>query len=213
MQLRRDRPGLWRSIRLTLTDPWQLFGTVGLIAMAFAFVVLLGNTRHPGPQSSRTGQLVTIVVTPSPQPLLHGPTASATPIGASSVQASQPANSRPRSSPSRSPRPTATNKPTARASPTPTASRIPPLAVLHLGPLSGNTPLLVTADAGGSRATAGSTIATYVFDFGDGSSVSPQSAPVATHLYSAAGVYTVTLTVTDASGLSSKDTASVTVAP
>ena len=54
-------------------------------------------------------------------------------------------------------------------------------------------------------------IATYTFDFGDGTIVGPRTGATATHTYQRAGTFTVTVTVTDTSGLSSTATAMVTV--
>ncbi len=85
----------------------------------------------------------------------------------------------------------------------------PPTAALIVSPSSGATPLAVTANASGS--TAGSNpIASYLFNFGDGTVVGPQATPVATHTYSSASSYTVTVTVTDSSGATASATGSVT---
>ena len=66
----------------------------------------------------------------------------------------------------------------------------------------------MTADASGS--TAGSSpISSYSFDFGDGTTVGPQSNATASHTYPSAGTYKVTVTVTDGNNLTS--TASQTV--
>jgi parallel beta-helix repeat protein len=86
----------------------------------------------------------------------------------------------------------------------------PPTAVLAVSPSTGTAPLAVTADGSASSDPNGP-IATYRFDFGDGAVAGPQSAAQATHTYSAAGTYTVTLTVTDSGGLSSSATAQVVV--
>jgi PKD repeat protein len=86
----------------------------------------------------------------------------------------------------------------------------PPVAALSVSPLSGLAPLLVTADAAASTDTDATPIATYRFDFGDGTVVGPQSGATAVHTYEAAGTYTVTLDVTDAAGLSSSTIARVT---
>src|SRR3954470_22305406 len=82
---------------------------------------------------------------------------------------------------------------------------LPPSAALAVSPDSGTIDLPVTADASGSVDRDGlSPIATYSFDWGDGSpATGEQSAPTATHTYRAAGTYTVTVTVKDTAGLKS----------
>jgi PKD repeat protein len=85
----------------------------------------------------------------------------------------------------------------------------PPTAALNVSPSSGQAPLSVTADASGS--TEGSNpISTYTFAWGDGSAnTGPQAGPTAGHTYASAGIYTVTVTVTDSSGVTSTATATV----
>ncbi|HEY3529504.1 MAG TPA: PKD domain-containing protein [Nocardioides sp.] len=84
-----------------------------------------------------------------------------------------------------------------------------PTAALSVSPSSGTVPLPVTADASGSTDPQGQALS-YVFDFGDGTTVGPQSAATASHTYATAGTYTVKVTVTDTSGLSDSATKSVT---
>jgi hypothetical protein len=91
----------------------------------------------------------------------------------------------------------------------PVAPDSPPAAALTVTPAAGTTPLIVSADASASSDTDATPIVTYGFDFGDGTTTGPQSNPIATHLYVAAGDYTVTVVVTDSGGLSSTATASV----
>ena len=98
---------------------------------------------------------------------------------------------------------------TATVTVSPTDS--PPAAALWLSGASGSLPLAVTADASASTDTDSTPIAGYTFDFGDGSTpVGPQSGPSASHIYTIAGTYTVTLTVNDTAGLASTATATVT---
>jgi parallel beta-helix repeat protein len=85
-----------------------------------------------------------------------------------------------------------------------------PTARLAVSPSSGSAPLAVTADA--SASTPGSSpIASYTFNFGDGTTVGPQSSATAGHTYSAAGAYQVTVTVTDGNGLTATANQPVTV--
>jgi len=87
-----------------------------------------------------------------------------------------------------------------------------PAAALIASPNSGAAPLSMTADASGSTDTDGTPIATYTFDFGDGTTpVGPQAAATAAHTYTAPGIFTVQVTVTDTAGLSSTATATVQV--
>jgi parallel beta-helix repeat protein len=92
----------------------------------------------------------------------------------------------------------------------PSGTQNGPTAALTVSPGSGTAPLSVTADA--SASTPGSApISSYSFNFGDGSTAGPQSSPAATHSYQSAGSYPVTVTVTDANGLTSTATQTVTV--
>jgi parallel beta-helix repeat protein len=88
----------------------------------------------------------------------------------------------------------------------------PPTAALTISPSSGAAPVQVTADASGSTDDAG--IASYTFDFGDGSPpVGPQAASTASHTYEFAGTFTVGTTVTDTAGQSVSATQPVTIMP
>jgi PKD repeat protein len=86
----------------------------------------------------------------------------------------------------------------------------PPVASLVVTPSTGNAPLAVTADASGSSDADG-TIATYRFDFGDGTIVGPQTAPTAAHTYGA-GNWTASVTVTDNEGSSHTRSQAIIVA-
>ena len=84
-----------------------------------------------------------------------------------------------------------------------------PTAALVATPANGTGPLLTTADGSGS--TDDGTIVSYRFDFGDGTVVGPQAAPIATHVY-AAGAWELQLTVVDDGGASATTTRLVSVA-
>jgi parallel beta-helix repeat protein len=84
-----------------------------------------------------------------------------------------------------------------------------PVASLTVSPNDGRAPLLVTADASSSTDTDGTPIATYKFDFGDGTVVGPQTSPTATHTFTRKHMFTVTVIVTDTAGLSSTASQSV----
>jgi PKD repeat protein len=84
------------------------------------------------------------------------------------------------------------------------APNLPPQAAFS----SSLTPLKVKVD-GSSSTDSDGTIASYAWDFGDGAT---DTGATASHTYSAAGSYTVALTVTDDRGATSTSSQSVTVA-
>ncbi|GAB3255550.1 hypothetical protein GCM10027425_15680 [Alteromonas gracilis] len=69
----------------------------------------------------------------------------------------------------------------------------------------------VTADASASSDADAAPIASYAFDFGDGSDPVSGTSPVVRHVYAAPGDFTVTLTVTDAQGAASTRTRQVRI--
>jgi parallel beta-helix repeat protein len=85
----------------------------------------------------------------------------------------------------------------------------PPIAALTVTPTTGQAPIELLADASGSHDPDGS-VASYTFDFGDGTVVGPQGTPTATHIYNA-GHFTASVIVED--NLGGRDTASVFVSP
>src|SRR5207245_419340 len=64
----------------------------------------------------------------------------------------------------------------------------PPVAMLQATPNTGCTPLSVTFDGSQSYDPDGDAIASYQFDFGDGTAPAKQSSPPTTHAYSSAGI-------------------------
>jgi probable HAF family extracellular repeat protein len=78
------------------------------------------------------------------------------------------------------------------------------------GPYTGHKKKPVTFDGTGTSDPDGDAL-TYSWNFGDDSPLGGGTNPV--HEYEAWGTYTVTLTVTDAAGLSSASTTTATIAP
>jgi PKD repeat protein len=90
--------------------------------------------------------------------------------------------------------------PTRAPAPTPApVAAAPPRVHLTVTPLSGLAPLTVTANAAGSTSVNG--IASYVFDFGDGTA--RVFGATAAHTYCGVGHYQLSVTVTDTAGLHS----------
>lgn len=91
----------------------------------------------------------------------------------------------------------------------------PPVAVLTANPTSGNAPLTVNFNGSGSydpdTAPPPDTIASYTFNFGDGSPAVTQSTPTISHTYNNKGTYAATLTVTDSRGAESQNAAQVII--
>ncbi len=83
-----------------------------------------------------------------------------------------------------------------------------PTAVLDADPLAGCEPLTVEFDASQSVDTdPGDTIATYQFDFGDGTPAVVQASPSVAHEYASAGDFGARLLVTDSRGKESQNVA------
>ena len=82
-----------------------------------------------------------------------------------------------------------------------------PTADFTATPTSGEAPLIVNFDATASQDAEGM-IDTYAWDYGDGTT---GSGMIASHDYTAAGVYTATLTVTDTVGAAASTSATITV--
>ncbi|MBS2545294.1 PKD domain-containing protein [Catenulispora sp. NL8] len=85
-----------------------------------------------------------------------------------------------------------------------------PTAGLSLSPTSGVTPLTITADASSSYGGNGR-LASYTFDFGDGTAAVTTTTPTATHVYGTAGTYSVKATATDFEGNPGSTTTLVTL--
>jgi parallel beta-helix repeat protein len=92
-----------------------------------------------------------------------------------------------------------------------TGTDFAPVARLSVTPASGYLPLQVGADASASTDTDATPIATYSFNFGDGTAVVPQTSPTANHTYTSPGTYTLTVTAKDTGGLTGTASKTVTV--
>jgi len=87
-----------------------------------------------------------------------------------------------------------------------------PIAALSANPTKGHPPLEVAFDASkSSDPDTGDSIASYTFNFGDGSDERTQNVPTITHVYTHGGAFFATCQVKDSKGLVSSNIASVTV--
>ena len=87
----------------------------------------------------------------------------------------------------------------------------PPTPALTASPSSGYAPLAVALDGSASSDVDGDGIASYSFDFGDGSAPVTQTASKINHTYSTVGTFTASLSVTDGRGLASTGPATVSI--
>jgi len=85
-----------------------------------------------------------------------------------------------------------------------------PIAALVASPLTGTAPLPVTFDATGSSDPDSDAIVSYQFDYGDGTTET-KTVPTASHTYRDSGIYSARVTVTDARGLASSNTAEAVI--
>lgn len=91
-------------------------------------------------------------------------------------------------------------------------TEVSPTAVLTVSPGSGPAPVTVTADASSSTDAGASPIASYTFEFGDGTApVGPQPGATAGHQFTQPGTYNVTVRVTDTAGLTTTASRQVVV--
>jgi PKD repeat protein len=90
----------------------------------------------------------------------------------------------------------------------PASMNQPPSAAASGSPASGVAPLTTVLSSAGSTDTDGS-IASYFWDFGDGTQTSSAANP--SHVYQNAGTYTASLTVTDNGGLTASRSTVITV--
>ncbi len=94
----------------------------------------------------------------------------------------------------------------------PCVTNQPPIAALTATPTSGYPPLQVTFNAKASHdPDAGDSIASYTFNFGDGSEEETRNIPTINHTYTHGGAFFATCRVKDSHGLVSTNVASVTV--
>lgn len=89
------------------------------------------------------------------------------------------------------------------------AENAPPVAKASADKTSGNAALTVKFSSAGSVDPEGSALASYVWNFGDGSATVNNVAP--THVFASKGTYMVTLTVKDGSGLAATASLPITV--
>jgi hypothetical protein len=87
-----------------------------------------------------------------------------------------------------------------------------PMASFVFSPASPKAGTQISFNASASRAQSGRRIVEYSWFWGDGESAT-RSGPLEDHDYPAAGLYPVTLTVTDAAGISGSSAQVITVVP
>ncbi|MGD9128912.1 MAG: PKD domain-containing protein [Candidatus Woesebacteria bacterium] len=148
-------------------------------------------------------KMAQVVPTATPPPIPTSPTPRPTAGSASPSPTQEP-------SPSVSPTAgsaTPTVRPTAPGGTPPPIENRPPVAVAIANPTSGAAPLAVNFNGAGSHDPDDDRI-TFAWDFDNGTILYRQNANIT---FAEAGVYNVTLTVTDPDGESDTDTVRITV--
>lgn len=205
----------------TRLPDYSIGATVLVVAITLPFFVFtraehlhrLGAKVTPKPHVA----VEAVITTPDPTAGAPSPTTQSSPTAAPTpvptARAKKPAAhpTNPPATPTSAPTPPPTSTPSPTPTPTP-GPDAPPVAQLSVSPSAGPAPLTVTADATGSSDTDQTPITEVVFDFGDGTAkVTLQSGMSATHTYTTAGPYTVTLLVIDSARLSATASQTVTV--
>ncbi|WXH28388.1 hypothetical protein WA016_02332 [Myxococcus stipitatus] len=90
------------------------------------------------------------------------------------------------------------------------ATNRPPVAAFTATPTEGATPLDVQFNASGSSDPDGDTLR-YVWTFGDGSATVETATPTTSHVYTAMGTFTASLTVRDSRGAASAQPATLRI--
>ncbi len=186
-------------------------GVFTVCAGLLVFGLLSSTFKFP----HRTGKTVGSLVVESTFTAPPTPTPSPSPTPAAAVLPDTSERNPPLLAPTSQP-PASVHPTGGSPKPGPTATPVvdrPPAIVLSVTPSTGSAPLSVFADASRSTDTDGTPIANFVFDFGDGSpSVNPiGGGSRATHTYTVAGGYTITVTAIDTAGHVSTAFATITV--
>lgn len=88
-----------------------------------------------------------------------------------------------------------------------------PVPAFTVSPTSPKAGVGATFDASATQTFGGSPVVTFQWNWGDGTGSTQTSTPTTSHTFAAAGVYTVTLIVTDDKGRQGVATSTVTVTP
>jgi peptidoglycan/xylan/chitin deacetylase (PgdA/CDA1 family) len=91
------------------------------------------------------------------------------------------------------------------------AIEAPPVARVSVSPSNGKAPVIAFIDASASTDPDLTPIASYTFNYGDGSAPVTQSSSSAFHIYGKAGTFTITVTVRDTIGLTGTATTTIRV--
>ena len=183
-------------------------GAFTICAAVLVFGLLASAPFKTTQTSHRTGNSVSALdVSSARLPPSIEPTPSPIPAPGAPVLPDT-SNANPRPSTLTPSSPAATAHPTSK--PTSNPTKPPPIPVTDNAPVvillvtPAGAPLTVSADASQSNDRDATPIANFVFNFGDGTTITPVfGGSLATHQYVRAGTYTITVVATDTAGHSS----------